>query len=275
MTKEPLFHFLALSLLIFAYFAVFPSSDNNETEFREIVIGQEQIQRLREEWVQSWRRPPTEQQLNNLIESAIKEEVYYREAVILGLDKNDSIVRNRMVQKMQFLQSEELAEPTYADLQDLFKQNAAKYKPENRYSFQHVYLGQGDDLRSVSIYEVIERLDSGIAKPSDISRPLSVPNTFTSVSNSKIVRQFGVGFANAISANEQANSTWFGPIVSGFGLHLVRLDQVQVSSAASLDDPQLRQRVENDWRAAQGKALEERIYTRLRENYTVQVLKGE
>lgn len=275
MTKEPLFHFLALSLLIFAYFAVFPSSDNNETEFREIVIGQEQIQRLREEWVQSWRRPPTEQQLNNLIESAIKEEVYYREAVILGLDKNDSIVRNRMVQKMQFLQSEELAEPTYADLRDLFKQNAAKYKPENRYSFQHVYLGQGDDLRSVSIYEVIERLDSGIAKPSDISRPLSVPNTFTGVSNSKIVRQFGVGFANAISANEQANSTWFGPIVSGFGLHLVRLDQVQVSSAASLDDPQLRQRVENDWRAAQGKALEERIYTRLRENYTVQVLKGE
>ncbi len=274
MIREPLFHFLVLALLIFAYFAVFPDSDNDRAGVYDIVIGPQQVQRLKEEWAQSWRRPPNEQQLNNLIESAIKEEVYYREAVALGLDKNDSVVRNRMVQKMRFLQSEALAEPTLADLQDQFEQNPAKYQPESRYSFQQVYLGQGGDVQSASIGDLIKRLDSGTEEPSDVGLTLSVPSSFASALHSEIVRQFGLEFANTISEKVPPNSTWYGPIVSGFGQHLVRLDHVQADSSASLDDAAIRQRVENDWRATQGKALENRIYSRLRENYTVHVQKG-
>ena len=102
MVREPLFHFLLFGLLIFAYFTALPTNDDSTSH--EIVIGEAEIQRLKDSWEQSWRTPPNEQQMAALLDNAIKEEIYYREGVRLGLDKYDPVVRNRMVQKMRFLQ---------------------------------------------------------------------------------------------------------------------------------------------------------------------------
>ena len=273
MVKEPLFHFLLFALLIFAYFGLFPSSDNGEAELREIVIGQHQIQRLRDNWMQSWRRPPSDEQLSNLIESAVREEIYYREGLLLGLDKNDSVVRNRMVQKMRFLHSEELPEPTQADLLNWLKQNASNYSSEPLYSFQQVYLGQNYDVSGASA--LINNLDNGAVNLNDVAKQLGVANSFVAASNSLITRKFGSSFADSIASNSLPKSKWFGPIISGFGLHLVRINKVQASIPGSLDKPATRQRVENDWRAAQGKVLQERIFSRLKQNYTVQIKNAE
>ncbi|MFQ3246841.1 MAG: peptidyl-prolyl cis-trans isomerase C [Arenicella sp.] len=273
MIKEPLFHFLLLALLIFAYFGLFPSNDNDQAELREIIIGQHEIQKLRDDWMQSWRRPATDQQLSNLIESAVREEIYYREGLLLGLDKNDSVVRNRMVQKMRFLHSEEIPEPTPADLLSWLKQNASDYSSEPLYSFQQVYLGQNYDVSGAPV--LISNLDNGAVKVDEVTKPLSVANSFARASNSLITRKFGSTFADSIASNSQTKSKWIGPVISGFGLHLVRISEVQASMPASLDKPATRQRVENDWRAAQGKALQERIFSRLKQNYTVQILNAE
>jgi hypothetical protein len=273
MIKEPLFHFSLLALLIFAYFGLFPNRDNGEQELRKIIIGQHEIQRLRDDWIQSWRRPPTDEQLSSLIESAVREEIYYREGLRLGLDKNDSVVRNRMVQKMRFLHSEELPEPTQADLLSWLNQNASDYSTEPLYSFQQVYLGQNYDISGAPA--LLNDLDNGEVTVDDITKPLSVPSSFDSASNSLIRRKFGSSFADSIASNSQPKSTWFGPVISGFGLHLVRINDARASMRASLDSPVTRQRVENDWRAAQGEILQGRIFSRLKQNYSVRILNAE
>lgn len=264
---------MLFALLIFAYFGLFPNSDNNQSELREIVIGQQQIQRLRDNWMQRWRRPPTDEQLSTLIESAVREEIYYREGLRLGLDENDSVVRNRMVQKMRFLHSEELPEPTQADLLSWLNQNASDYSTEPLYSFQQVYLGQNFDVSGVQ--ELIDTLDNGVVTADDMTKPLSVANSFDSASSSLITRKFGSSFTDSIATDSHAKSKWFGPVISGFGLHLVRIHDIKASMPASLDKPATRKQVENDWRAAEGAALEERIFSRLKQNYTVQILNAE
>ncbi|MGK0375069.1 MAG: hypothetical protein ACJA2E_001545 [Arenicella sp.] len=273
MIKEPLFHFLLFALLIFAYFALFPNSNSEEVELHKIVIGQQQVQRLRDNWMQSWRRPPSDEQLSNLIKSAVKEEIYYREGLLLGLDNDDSVVRNRMVQKMRFLHSEELAEPTEADLLSWLKHNASNYRSDPLYSFEQVYLGQHYDVSGAPA--LINKLDNAASKADDVSKPLNLANSFIGASKSLIARKLGSSFADSIASNSEPKSTWFGPVVSGFGLHLVRINEVQASMPASLDNPATRQSVENDWRAEQGEILEQRIFARLRQNYTVQILKAE
>jgi len=273
MIKEPLFHFLCFALLIFAYFEFFPSKEIRERELSEIVIAEPEIQRLRENWIQNWRRPPSDEQLSKLIESAIKDEIYYREGILLGLDKNDSIVRNRMVQKVRFMHSEELPEPTEADLLSFLNQHASKYRAEPLYSFQQVYLGQNYDAPSAQ--ELLKKLNKAAISPNDLGEPLSVPESVVDASSSQIIRLFGSSFAETISFSSHTRFKWFGPVISGFGTHLVSINKVQNAPTASLDDASIRRRVENDWRAMQGDVVEQRIFAKLKQKYTVQILLAE
>ncbi|MEE4282614.1 MAG: hypothetical protein V2I41_11775 [Pseudomonadales bacterium] len=97
--KDPLLFFLLIGAAIYALslWAL------GEDEAYQIVVGKQDLQRLNDQWSMQMRRPPSEQELAGLVEQFIKEEIYYREAMRLGLDANDTIVRRRMVQKLTFL----------------------------------------------------------------------------------------------------------------------------------------------------------------------------
>ena len=139
-TREPLVHFLVLGALLFGLFALVNNEASSKSPNR-IEITSADVDRLQERWTKQWNRPPTETELKSLIEAYLREEILYREALALGLDQNDTIIRRRLAQKMEFL-FEDLAdqvEPTDEELKRYFDRNRDQYRLPARFSFAHVY----------------------------------------------------------------------------------------------------------------------------------------
>lgn len=148
--REPLVHFLGIGALLFGAFALVNDEVGSVAENR-IEITASNVERLREVWSKQWNRQPTETELKGLINSHIREEVLYREGLALGLDKNDTIIRRRLAQKMEFL-FEDLAiqgKPTEEDLKAYFDRNKDKYLLPARKSFCLLH----DDVRAKSLVE--------------------------------------------------------------------------------------------------------------------------
>jgi hypothetical protein len=138
--KEPLLHFMVIGgLIFFAFFAVLNPGESAEDD-RKIVVSAGDIERLSANWAKKWNRSPTANELNGLIDSYIREEVYYREALALGLDQGDTILRRRLMQKMVFLSNDlaDLSTPDATALNAYFLENRAKYELPAQFSFIHI-----------------------------------------------------------------------------------------------------------------------------------------
>jgi len=264
--KEPLIHFLIGALLVFGFF--WATGTGRDPSDYTISIDERDIARLKAGWVQNFRRPPTEEELDGLIDQEIAEEIYYREALRLGLDRGDPIIRRRLSKKMRFLNSEDIADnPSDAALNEWMDGHQGKYTLSSLYDFEQIYLGQNGTLNVDEVKTIAERLNKGTAKPSDFARPISLPTSLNKADISDISRQFGEEFASALSG--LASGKWAGPVQSGFGLHLVSITARTPGKPAGLDD--IRQRVANDWRAAQVAKHEQAIFKKYRKQYDVQV----
>ena len=138
--KEPLLHFLVIGTLLFVVFAVF-NKQENAVDIKKIVVSAGDMERLAANWSKKWNRQPTEAELKGLIDSYIKEEVYYREALALGLDQDDTVLRRRLMQKMEFLSNDlaDLNNPDETALNEYFLANSDKYELPARISFTHIY----------------------------------------------------------------------------------------------------------------------------------------
>ncbi len=265
--KEPLVHFLGGALLVFAFF--WATGSNRDPADYEITISETDIDRLKAGWVQNFRRAPTEPELDGLIDQEIREEIYYREALRLGLDRNDPVIRRRLFTKMRFLDNEEMVakEPTDAVLQKWLDEHPKRYAQSSLYDLEQIYLGQPDTRDDARIAQLISDLNQGTIQPEDAGRPISLPGQLRRAETADISRQFGEKFASSLAGLETGN--WQGPILSGFGLHLVKITTKIPGKASRLEDA--RQRVTNDWRAAQTETQEEATLNRYREQYDVTV----
>lgn len=260
--REPLLHFLAAAALVFAYFAWFaprPDADNL------IIIDRA---RLIAQWQSSWRRPPSQEELDNLVDDAIYSEIQIREALNMGLDEGDAVVRNRMLQKMRFLSDQSLAEPNEQMLEDWFSNNAERYAPEPRVTFQQVFLGQ--DISADRAKQTITVLQEGTSLDSPIEgAPLvGVPTNLQGVPQRSVDRQFGRGFTQAVLTIKPG--VWQGPVESGYGWHAVKLTEIEPGAEPSLADPNVRRRVENDVLAERRLQERKKDLTRLKKRYRIE-----
>lgn len=256
--SEPLVHFLAAGAFVFWLFG----GAADDPADRSITVSEPQITVLAKQWEATWQRAPTQAEVDGLIRDYIKDEVYYREALRLGLDEGDIIMRRRMRSKMEFLvaaQSEGEA-PGDAALQGWLNAHEAKYATNPSISFDQIFVGEGDPARVLVELKASEN-------PTRLGAPLSVPATFDEVRGDEIDRQFGEGFAKAIAA--QPLGAWSGPVISGYGVHIVRVRKVEAGSVPPLAT--VRQAVENDWREANRKTREARAYQALLDGYTIRI----
>lgn len=265
--KEPLVHFLGGALLVFGFF--WATGSNRDPADYEIVISDTDIERLKAGWVQNFRRAPTQAELDGLIDSEIKEEVYYREALRLGLDRNDPLIRRRLFTKMRFLDNQETAEdsPSDATLQKWLDDHAEKYALSSRYDLEQIYLGQSPALDELSLAAILDDLNQGKIEPNAVGKAISLPAELSQMDESEITRQFGEAFTAALGTVKIGQ--WQGPIGSGFGQHLVRISAKTPGKPPVLND--VRQAVANDWRAAQTDRLEEAAFGKYRAQYDIQV----
>lgn len=265
--REPLVHFLLAGFAVFAFSAwrgepVDPAS-------RTIEIGEDQTQRLAEQFAQVWRRPPTPGEIDGLIREHIKEEVYYREALRLGLEADDPIIRRRLRSKMEFLAASEAesAVPDDRMLQAWLDRHAALYAVGTKYSFDQIYLGQ-DNGGMAEVTALKLALEQG-NEWQNMGTSISLPRSLELAEAKQIAREFGDGFAASIGRLEPGK--WSGPVASGFGTHLVRLRQAVPGRKPLLAE--IRQLVENDWRAATAKEREAKAYQALLDGYDIRIAK--
>ena len=267
--NEPLVHFLLAGLALFVFFAW--RGDAVDPESRTITLTEEQVARLAANWEQTWQRPPSQQEIDGLIRDFVKEEVYYREGLRLGLGEDDTIIRRRIRSKMEFLASSELENetPSDASLQAMLDKNPQAYAADARYSFDQIYLTAQDEAGARAR---ATQMLSAINKGTDwqkLGEPISLPRRSEQVDRARIAADFGDEFAASLAAIKPGQ--WAGPFASGFGLHLVRIRAVQASATPKLAD--VRQKLENDWRAQTVKDREAKAYQALLDSYTIKIAK--
>lgn len=261
--RQPLLHFLLVGAAIFTIDALRGSPEPADS--RRIVVTVAQVERLAGLWQKTWGRPPSEAELQALVRDHIKEEIYYREALKLGLDVNDTVIRRRLRQKMEFLTADSVAAPAPDDarLQAYYERNAARYRRSPVFDFMQVYLSDSDANR---VTTTIDALREG-KDPSQLGDPISLPRAMNGADEADIARTFGSAFYDALEELETGD--WSGPLRSGFGRHIVRISRKTPAHVPPLDE--VRSSVENDWRAEQNAASQEDVYEALRAGYEIEI----
>jgi len=234
--KDPLFHFLILGTLIFAY-ANWRGDAPERTE--RIVVSTEQQARLTDLFEQTWDRAPTPEETATLIDTYIEEEIYVREATRLGLDGDDPVIRRRLVQKMELLgDAVELPDPTDAELDTFLQNNLDLYQGQPVLSFTQ------DPLEGTAT---------------------TLPTSMSEQSLRQIAAVFGADFA------DQLNELSLNPdpviINSTFGTHRVTLTMREEPKPPTLD--RLRPRLLRDYRRQQRNTARTRAFEVLKETYTI------
>ena len=263
--REPLLHFLILGALLFGLHHWLRGGSLKAAD--EIVLSRGQVQSLEAQFQRVRQRPPTPEESQILVESWIREEIFYREGLAMGLDRDDPIVRRRVAQKLEFITDGAAAiTPTAAELQSWLDAHADEYRSEPRYTLSQIYFDaarHGEKLdRDVAAAR--RALAAGEAPAGDSTLlPPGLPDATTSEVN----RTFGREFADALKA--MPVGAWQGPLRSGFGVHLVKLSARDEGRVATLDE--VRTRVERDLANARTAEANAAHYKQLRARYTVRI----
>lgn len=254
-TREPLVHFLALGAVL--YVALTWGGTPVDPASRVIEVGPEEQAQIALGFERTMGRAPTDVELDAAIDNFVREEVLYREALRLGLDQGDAVVRQRLVAKMDMSASlaAETAEPDEATLRAYFETNADRYGGEELLSFQQQFFGDEASARQA------------IAQGATQGQPISLPSEVENLPLREVAGRFGEEFAGNLSG-VAADGEWTGPLRSGFGWHLVRLTQRR-ADPAGFDE--MRERVLNDWRSSEVAARKQRAFEVLRGAYRVEI----
>ncbi len=263
--REPLLHFLLIGMLLFLlYDKVAPPSDDGN----RITVNRTVIAALAGQFQATWSRPPTPVELQGLINSYVQDEILFREGVALGLVKDDPVIKRRVRQKLEVLIEEEgkSGTPSDAELTAYLGMNAAEFRMPPVLSFQQVLFdpaNYGDKLDS-ALTESTAALNSG-ATPESQGKPSMLPTRVEKLPLDLVVRDFGEDFGKALESAPVGH--WFGPVRSGFGVHLVRISERKPGYLPALDEA--RKAVIREWENDQREAALANNYARLLKEYDV------
>ena len=262
--KEPLVHFLALGALLF--FIGRGTGDPAGPMGSRIVVTPGQVEHLASGFAATWQRPPTEKELQGLIQDHIREEVYFRESLALGLDRGDIIIRRRLRQKMEFLTQDlaDAVEPTEEELQTFLDANVDDYRIPPRYTLSQWYF-QGNDAAMRA-----EQTAAALGDPADPAAGPEgdrsmLPARLEDVPSREVARVFGEEFLQGLA--DLPVGRWSGPVESGYGTHLVYVHERVEGRRPTLDE--VRPFVVRDWTIQKREEVNDSVYQRMLNQYTV------
>lgn len=271
--REPLLHFLAIGSLIFLLYTALPGPA--EVPADKIVVGPERIEQLAKRFQAVWLRPPADNELRAIIEEFVREEIYYREALALGLDRNDTVVRRRLRQKMEFLtdSSADLLKPAAGELETYLRANEKTFRRDPQLGFEQVYLGETPDTARINHVLSVLQSDSGAgsgAGPSTLGVRTLLPARLGLSPPGVVDGVFGKGFFDRLAKPRPGG--WTGPVRSSYGVHLVHLLGSLPARVPPLEE--IRDVVLRDWKAAKAREIRERHFDRLRQRYVIEIEGG-
>lgn len=269
--KDPLFHFVILGALLFSTYQLV-SDDVEASDPQHIVINQGLVKRLAGSFERSWLRQPTKTELNGLIQEHLKEEILYREALALGLDKDDPVIRRRLRQKMEFL-NQDISDPPKASddvLQQYLDKHQDTFRLPPRVSFSQMFFREDGVKGRMRAEAALVKFRSHSLSEIDLEAhgdPTLLPARMQDASPASIAKTFGQEFSKELFSLPL--NQWVGPIESGFGLHLLYIDSLVPSEAAVLDD--VRKNVAREWLSEQRQLTNDRFFQILRDRYVVEI----
>jgi peptidyl-prolyl cis-trans isomerase C len=266
--RQPLLHFLIAGFALFVLYGGLHRSTVNQDPQR-IEITPEVVQRIAISWLARWQRPASEQQLQGLIDEYVKEEILYREALKLGLDKDDTIIRRRLAQKMDFLAEDvaSLREPAPGVLEAWYNQHQDQYAPPPLATFHHLFFAL--DKRGADAQAQAQAALRGLTdKNSGEGDAFLFKSAYTEQSQDQVARVFGSTFA--LSLFKQTLGSWVGPVESGFGWHLVWVDALAKPPAPPFET--VAQQVKSDWLSEQRSESKRTSFDALKARYEVVVM---
>src|SRR6516162_7678481 len=270
--REPLLHFLLLGALLFCVNAYMNGGHGGVEASKQIVLTIDDLRTMQTYFEWQWHRSPTPQEFQAMVEDKVREEVLYREGLAMGLEKEDTIVKRRMAQKMQFLAEDVAAahEPSTAELKAWFDQHKDKFALPSRYSFRHLYFSP--DKRGKNAQDdAAKALAKVSGQPEDSKLTASLGDQFMfqdyygDRTPEAIAKEFGPQFAVALEKLKPGS--WQGPVESGYGWHLVFVDTVIPGRIPAFEE--VESEVKTAWLAEQKQTAWQKSYAEMRAKYTV------
>jgi hypothetical protein len=270
--RDPLIHFIVLGAVGFFISTAASSHFAAEAE-RRVEITDADIELLAATFQRQWQRPPTAVELDNLIESRVREEVLYREALAVGLDRDDLVVRRRMVQKMEMLSQDlaTLADPTDQELQAFFAEHRETYRVPPILTFSHVFFNvdrRGDQAEADAEGLLADITSRGLSVRQAVERGdrFMLGYDYELDPRPEVERNFGTRFTDSVFSLEPG---WHGPIASGYGLHLVYIAERIDGRIPELDE--VRPRLVADFNRDRSQRARDALFEGLLERYEVSI----
>jgi hypothetical protein len=270
--REPLLHFLLLGVALFAVYGYMHRGRGGFESSRQIKLSLDELAQMEMYFESQWHRQPTPAEFQAMVEDKVREEVLYREALAMSLDKDDTIVKRRMAQKMQFLAEDVAAahEPSSAELKAWFEKNSNKFALPSRYSFRHLYFSP--DKRGKNAQDDAAKALAKIAgQPEDSKLAVSLADPFMfqdyygDRAPDALAKEFGPQFVVALEKLKPGS--WQGPIESGYGWHLVYIDTVIPGRIPAFEE--MEPDVKTAWLGEQKQQAWRKAYAEMRAKYTV------
>ena len=269
--REPLVQFFFIGAVIYLLYGVFAEPAAEETD-KTIVVSTGEIEWMNASWQKRWNRPPTAAEFDGLVQQYIKETVLYREALTMGLNQHDTVIRRRLAQKLEFLARDLVAmtPPTEEELQTYFNEHQSIYQEPARFTFTQVFIDP--DKRGDATLSDAEKIKATLIAQGDavenagaLGDGLMLQSYYAENDKAAVQRLFGSGFAESVT--ELSPGQWHGPVLSGYGVHLVYVHSIIEPPAPVFAE--LRERVTLDWETDKGEELNKQFFTNLRDQYTI------
>jgi peptidyl-prolyl cis-trans isomerase C len=268
---DPFVHFIAIGLVLLGLYDVVAAPRPRAPEFR-IVLTPDDMRQIEVAWTAKWQRPPTPTELQGLVNEKVREEVLYREALSMGLEQDDSIVKRRLAQKLEFLTEDITAirDPTPAELEAWFPSHAPQFASPGRVTFRHIYFSPdkrgahaAEDARA-ALAQLSHTHEAGDV--SGVGDRFSGRDYYADRTPDQLAGEFGSLFPRAFDGLEPG--AWRGPIESGLGWHLVWIDAVTPAHTPTFAEAD-RAEVKSAWIDEQRAASKRTAFDAIRAKYEV------
>jgi len=268
--KEPLIQFLILGTVLFFVYSYIQRQ--TDIQAREITVDNEQVNLMIVNYKTQTGNLPTKQQLDAMIDNYIKEEISYREAKKMGLDKDDEIVRRRLSQKFDFLQTDltEIPSPAEEQLQQFYTNNPALFRDSATVSFSHIYFStdnSDDSIAKQRAIVVLQQLkQTKLQRAPEKGDRFPLQYDYTDQNALDLQQNFG----DKEIAHELFKTplhTWAGPFQSGYGWHLVFV--TKIDSAKQIPFAAIKEEVKRQYIATEKAKQNKKFYDELSAKYII------
>ena len=271
--REPLVHFLLIGAALFVIYAYWGQPDAEE-QGKSITITAGEIEWLSDSWQKRWNRPPTQQEREGIINQYLKEMILYREALAMGLDRDDTVIRRRMAQKLEFLTQDMVSPPppTEDELKSYFEEHMDRYQQPDLITFTHVFFDPDKrGNQTLKDAEIVKTELIALQQPPQDARSFGdqfmLQSYYPERSEADVAKLFGSGFAGPVF--KLAPQQWHGPVLSGYGTHLVYVHDLR--KVPLPDFTEFEEQVNQDWGNDQREKLNDQFIASLMGRYDVTI----